>query len=135
MTEQPNVIERVNGTEPATTVEKITEAELVTTHDEDKPTFDFGELSYDDVIQLQRTHVRVQKMLADGGDENEAQQMTNEIFDSLGMIITYMPRHWLVKRAPANLDITQQGMLRKYIRADRMMAVMNAFREEQEKKA
>lgn len=136
MTDQPNVATKVNGVEPVITVEKNTDVEMVATHDEDVPMFDFGELSYDDVQQLQRTHTKVQKMVADGGnDEEEAQGLTNQIFDTLGLIITYMPRSWLVKRTPANVEIAVLGNLRKYIRSDRMLDVMTAFKEQQEKKA
>jgi len=145
MTEQPNVIERVNGTEPATIVEKITEAELVTTHDEDKPTFDVGELSYADVRHLEKTYnkavaLRDKNTTALTDDERDAleeqaESLMDSVYDSMAVCITYMPRTWLVTRAPAAIEFAVAGELRKYLRANRIMDLVAVFKESQEKKA
>lgn len=145
MTDQPNVIERVNGTAPATIVEKQAEAELVVTQDEDKPTFDFGELSYSDVRQLEKTYNKANKLrekqtapeLTDDeleALETQAEALMDDVYDSVALSITYIPRSWLVKRAPKEIDVTEKGVLRKYLRADRIMDLVEEFRRSQEKK-
>lgn len=144
MTDQPNVAEKVNGVKPVITVEKA-DVELVQLHDEDVPTFDFGELSYADVRQLEKTYNKATK-LAEKKDvqgltdeqyealEAQAEAMMDDVYDSVALSITYIPRSWLVKRTPANVDVTEKGILRKYLRADRIMDLVAEFKVSQEKK-
>jgi hypothetical protein len=145
MTDQPNVAEKINGTEPVITVEKLTEAEMVTPHDEDVPTFDFGELSYTDVRQLEKTYNKAvtlrdkntQALTDDEREavENQAEALMDSVYDSVALCITYMPRSWLVTRAPLEVDFAVAGELRKYLRASRIMDLVTEFKASQEKKA
>lgn len=146
MTEQPIVAEKVNGVEPVITVEKMTEADAVATHDEDVPTFDFGELSYGDIRQLQKTHAKALRLKEKGDDptlteeqadalEAQAEAMMDQLYDSVALTITYMPKHWLVTRAPSDVDIRPAGELRKYLRGNRIMDLLEEFKRSQEKKA
>lgn len=145
MTDQPNVAEKVNGVEPMITVEKNADVELVATLDEDKPTFDFGELSYADVRQLEKTYNRATRLAEKKNAPNltdeqmealevQAEGLMDDVYDSVALSITYIPRSWLVKRAPVDVDVTEKGILRKYLRADRIMDLVEEFKASQEKK-
>lgn len=137
MTDQPSIeLKPESGLEP--------EVEAVV-HQEDVPTFDFGELSYEDMRRIERAHAKATKLSKQAKTEGitdeqaaaldaEANDLMDGVFDMLALTITYIPRAWLVKRTPEDVDITQPGMLRKFVRADRTMDVMSEFTASQEKK-
>lgn len=88
------------------------------------PQFDFSELSWGD----DKAFARMQLMLRKALEENDAElmQQAHDGLDSyLSKVTTYVPRDYLVKSAPEQIDWADPASM-NYIRGSKM----GEFREE-----
>lgn len=82
------------------------------------PEFDFSELSWADDKAL----ARVSLMLRKSGEENDAELMfqAHELMDAyLAKVTTYVPREYLVKSAPEQINWSDPASM-DYIRGGKM---------------
>lgn len=89
------------------------------TANEDAPVFDFEDISWGESKQLSRLLLRLGTMMTEsnGGDNADAINEIEKIEAAIAPYIVSVPRAWLVKRAPAEIDWQQAGALNHLRRA------------------
>ncbi len=104
-------------------------AEAVTTYTNGiHPVWDMSNLSWDDLKSTSRIGERLQN--AKTADEvDKSTTMLEELF---GKALVSVPRSWLVKSAPADIDWSVPGMFGKWLRGDHMLMLRKSFADAQD---
>lgn len=93
------------------------------------PEFDLSELSWEDSAAVDLAGMRasqaIRKQDADGAEKAFA-----AIRQTLATCVVSIPRGWLVKRAPAEIDWSDPASFR-WLQATHMQLLLTAFREAQ----
>lgn len=96
----------------------------------EKPVFDLSELSWKDSKALTAAQMRV-KGAAEAGDWERLEQGFAEMQQFLARVVVSIPREWLVKSAPADVDWSDPASF-DLLRAKRMNDVLKLLNEAQE---
>lgn len=98
---------------------------------EDKPEFDFSELSWGDSMDFSVVQAKVNGLTQNPlADPAEVKKTFDQLNSFLALIVVHIPRAWLVKRAPDVLDFTQADTFR-HLKQTRVQDLMQAMNESQ----
>ena len=93
----------------------------------DQPVIDFSELSWGDTKRIPALGDRFNQEQAKGtaADANVLNALLLELIGMIAPLVVSVPRAWLVRRAPDDLDFGQPDAL-NWLRKDRVMDLINA---------
>lgn len=97
----------------------------------EQPEFNFDDLSWDEMKELD--HIRVkQQMAAEEGDHDLLDEAASEMQEFMTKVVVSIPASWIVTSAPENVDWSDAANLGKYLKGIRFISLVEAFNEAQQ---
>ena len=95
-----------------------------------KPEFDFSSLSWGDSEALEMVQYRTRKA-QEALDLEEIRACQSEVVHYVARVLVTLPREWMLDNAPDAPDWHDAENIRKYVRGDKIRALLIALQEAQ----
>jgi hypothetical protein len=99
-----------------------------------KPHFDFSDLSWAESIEIGREIAKIGKATDLARTSDDAEEAVRDLeplvvkfYELLARFVVDIPRTWLVRTAPDDIDYSKPGEVAKWLRRDKSQALITAL--------